>query len=70
MAQFLVTRRNQEKNVNQTKKWKKKKKLDNSVNNLLLLPQLKWEKGKEREKTNMVYQIQPQLQGEKEKRMV
>lgn len=52
------------------KEMEKKKKLDNSVNNLLLLPQLKWEKGKEREKTNMVYQIQPQLQGEKEKRMV
>lgn len=35
----------------------KEKELGNSVNNLFLLPQLKWEKGKQREKMNMVYLI-------------
>jgi len=58
--------------VSQTKK--RKKELGNSVNNLFLLPQLKWEKGKERKN-----EMQPRhklqaasykLQGEKEKRMV
>lgn len=57
VAQLLVKQRNQGKKCESNKE--KEKELGNSVNNLFLLPRLKWEKGKKRKKMNMVYPIQP-----------
>ena len=69
MAQLLVTQRNQGGKCESNKE--KEKELGNSVNNLFLLPQLKWEKGKQRENEHgLPNTVSHKLQGEKEKRMV
>lgn len=70
VAQLLVKQRNQGKKCESNKE--KEKELGNSVNNLFLLPQLKWEKGKKEKKNEhgLRNTASHKLQGEKEKRMV